>query len=432
MFFPIAADEWSKALGQIRRLRHSGSLKRIGSSDLYWSTTFLAALVDCVDSFLLEKPKVAFELSTEGILVAERIRAESCPGGNAMGKRSLQAWAHAVHGSSCRALGRFREAESEFMTALQLVKLRVQRWAAAEAWRRYAALLLERDSLAGIDFVDKAYDAYTGFPGAQADALVLRGLFSQYLEHQIGAAATYTGAAIELLETRRSEREARTWGIAIHNLMVIYSRKPSDLPALQITLQRVKAAQARLSRHEPRRRMLCLWVQALLLAPLGSTRQAERLLVKAAGWFLRNRFLQQGLPCLTDLAMLHFRCGEQAAALATLAEIAAVAADSAPGQRNYVDKHLAEFSQKGLNEESFATLRDALLAINQVDPDADQPLGMIDSAISGSAAGTDGAPESPPGVGSTGAKEEPLGTIDGPYSGSAAGAAGTTDPPSGV
>lgn len=428
MFFPIAADEWSKALGQIRRLRHSGSLKRIGSSDLYWSTTFLAALVDCVDSFLLEKPKVAFELSTEGILVAERIRAESCPGGNAVGKRSLQAWAHAVHGSSCKALQLFREAEAEFMKALQLVKLRVQPWAAAEVWRRYAALLLERGSLAGIAFVDKAYDAYTGFPGAQADALVLRGLFAQYLEHQNGAAATHIGAAIDLLETRRSERQARTWWIAINNLSVIYSRNPSDLQALQITLQRIKAAHARLSRHEPRRRMQCLWMEALLLAPLGSTRQAERLLIRAYHWFRQNRHPHQALVCLTDLAILHFRYGELTIALATLAELPAVAADTPAYQRRYVDKHLAEFSQKGLTEESFANLRDALLVISQVEPDADQPLGTIDATSSGSAAGADVASD----VGSSDAKEEPLGMIDGTISGSAAGAGGAAEPPSGV
>lgn len=365
MFFPIAADEWSKALGQIRRLRHSGSLKRIGTSDLYWSTTFLAALVDCVDSFLIEKPKVAFELSTEGILVAERIRAESCPGGNAMGKRSLQAWARAVHGSSCRALRLFREAEAEFMNALQLVKLRVHSWAAAEVWRRYAALLLERGSLAGIDFVDKAYEAYAGFPCGQADALVLRGLFSQFLEHDVDAAVTKTGAALALLETRRSEREARTWSAALHNLGLIYSRVATDLSSLHATLKRVKEASARLSRHEPRRRMLCLWVQALMLAPLGSTRMAVRLLTKVYTWFQRNRQLREALVCLLDLSWLHFRTGDQAASQAALAELHGIASNSEAELRVYVEEHLAGFRQSGLGEESFGQLREALLALPQ-------------------------------------------------------------------
>ena len=384
MFFPIAAADWSQALGRIRRLRHDGNWTRIGSNDLYWSAPFFAALVDEIDSLLLEKPETAFKMSTEAILVGERIRAADCPGGDELGKRSLRAWAHAVHGSSCRACERYPEAESVFQQALGLVKRHVLHWAAAEVWRRYAAYLLFRGSKAGIAFVDKALDAYTGFPFAQADALVLRGLFSQYLERDLAAAVGAISRGLELVEPKRSPREASSWDIALHNLMVIYVQGPSDLATIEVALKRIRGVMQRLSRHEPQRRKACTWVKCLMLAHLGATKQAARLLTKAADWFWREKDYHSALVCTVDLARLHHQNGDEALAQETVATLLTGTAAAEPWLKTYVDHHVAAFRRTAPSEESFALLREALFAITRVRPAGVQPCGIMDGTISGS------------------------------------------------
>ncbi len=369
MFFPISAEETSKALGQIRRLRHAHNLHKIGSSDIYWSAPFLAALVDVVDSLLIEKPEHSFELSAQGILLAERIRPESCPGRSDLGKRSLCAWTQAVHGSSCRALERYPEAEAAFQKALGLVGKKVHEWAAAEVWRRYAALLLFQGSLAGLDFVNRAFENYAGFPAAQADALVLRGLFHQYLEKDLAAAVQDMNSALKLIEAKRSPREARTWSIAIDNLSVLYSRHSTDLATVEASLKNLRQVAQKLSRHEPLRRMACLSLQALMLVPLGSVRKAEKLLVRSISWNFRSRHYLPACIWSVDLARIHFLSGETAAAEAILEGLPAAAADADPKFLAHLQMHLALFRSKLPGEASFEALRDAVASFNRYRPE---------------------------------------------------------------
>jgi tetratricopeptide (TPR) repeat protein len=362
VFFPIDAEDWSKALGQIRRLRHSRNWKRIGSSDLYWNAAFFAVLVDTVDSLLIDNLELAFELSSQGILVAERIRPEACPGGSELGKRSLRAWAQAVHGSSCRALERYDQAEDAFQQALGLASRGVMHWAAAEVWRRFAVLLLAQGSLAGLAFVDKALESYNGFPAGRADALVLRGLFHHFLRNDHCAAAQDTSKALDLVQAKRSPREGRTWWCALNNLRVIYTSGTSDLPTLEATLSRVRMAGRKLTRHEPLRRMFCLWIQGLLLAPLGASRKAERFLTKAMIWLYRNQYSQFALLCSVDLAWLNFRAGDEDSAMAILSKLPRAGGDAR--LRTYLDANLEKCWSNGLGDESLAAVREALTAIS--------------------------------------------------------------------
>lgn len=382
MFFPIDAEEWSQALGRIRRLRHSRNWSRIGSSELYWNAPFLAVLIDTIDGLLIEDPRLALELSRQAILLAERIRPEDCPGSSELGKRSLGAWAHAVHGSSCRALERYPDAEASFQTALALTGRKVLHWAAAEVWRRYAALLLFQQSPAGLDFVNKAVDYYAGFPVGQADALILRGLFRQYLANDLTGAALDTGRALELLDAKRSPREARSWAIAVDNLGIIYASGTTDLEAIEATLKRLRHAAAKLSRHEPFRRMTCMWVQALLLAPLGVGRKAARLLVKASDWLLHNGHYKAAAICSADLARILFRSGDENAAIAVLDDLPDATGEAEPRFQAYLAEQLANWRAKKLGEESLAALREALALYDRNPLKADQPLGTSDGRSS--------------------------------------------------
>lgn len=393
MFFPYTAEEASKALGQIRRLRHRGNWTRIGSSDSYWTSPFLAVLVETVESFLLEKPGQAYELSRQGILLAQRIRAEDCPGQSAAGKRSLQAWAHAVHCSSCRALERLTEADSAIHNALALTRKPVFAWANGEVWRRFAALLLSRGSASGFPFVNQAIDAYAGFPGAQADALVLRGLFHQCLNNDPSAAARDQSQALELLGASRSPREERTWMCAIHNLAAIYANGSRDLATLEDTLKQVRRTIGGLSRHEPYRRMLCLWVEAWLMAPLGATRKAERLLTKVCEWLFRHQHYRQGALCSVDRALILIRDGEVAAAKEILLHLPEQIQGGEAPLFVYLEHRLASGLLESASEASLAELREALATIARRSSLSAQPLGIMygpSSAEGGSAAGSEG------------------------------------------
>lgn len=377
MFFPIDAEEWSKALGQIRRLRHRGNWRRIGSSDAYWNAPFFAALVDTVDSLLLEHPDQALELSSQAVILAERIRTEDCPGRSEMGRRSLQAWAHAAQGSSYRRLERYSDSERAFQWALGCIARKVLPWAAAEVWRRYAALLLSQGSPAAFDYVDKALKGYAGFPAGKADAFVLRGGLQMYLQSDLSAAALDTSKALELLEPKRSTREARTWTAAIHNLGVYYSRDRGQVDALEGTLKRVRRCAANLSRHEPYRRVLCLWLEALLLAPLGLSRRSQKLLDRARKWLSRHGHHHQSALCAVDLALIHFQDGDEPAGRAVLAELPGLLAATGSPLVAFPEHRLAA-AGGGLEigEESLVSLRETLDTLSRR-PRTGQPLGMM-------------------------------------------------------
>lgn len=381
MFFPIKPEEWSQALGRIRRLRNSRNWERIGTSDTYWTAPFLAALVETVDSLLLEDPEQALKLSQQGILVAERIRPIDCPGGE-LGKRSLIAWAHATHGSACRAMNRLPDAGASFQTALGFVAKRVMIWAAAETWRRYAALLLFHQKLEGLAYLDRALEAYSGIPAGQADTLVLRALFHFHLRHDHAAAVSDASAALKLVEAKRSPREARTWKSAIHNLGVVYSRGAGDLATIETTLKRVREAGKKLSRHEPLRRMFCLWIQGLLLAPLGATRKAAKLIAKAGNWMDRNGHPMDGWLCLIDLAILHFNTGEISTAQSIVEGFSPTRLSE--DLRDILELRLSEFRSQELNEKSLAELREAVELLTLPGSRRVQPLGMVEGEISSS------------------------------------------------
>ena len=378
LFFPIDTDDWSKALGQLRRLRHRGNLGRIAASDSYWSS----ASVETVDSLLLEKAELAFALSTQIVVVAERLRVESCPNSSETGKRSLIAWTRAVHGSACRVTERYREAEAAFKEAFRVAGKGILPWAAAEVSRRFAALLLNRGSLQGLAHIERAIECYEGFPAGKADALVLRGLLRQKLQKDLAGAAQDFGAALKLLEPKRSDREARTWLIALHDLCVVYANGAHDLATLENNLKQVRQAAAALTRHEAFRRNLCSWVEALLLVPLGSGRQAERLLNRARNWFFRKRYFLRGTLCSIDLALVLQREGERNKAKAVLTEMLAAISSAPNDTRSLIHERLSGLLGSELQEEGLATLREASAHFALLESTAAQPLGTIEGPSS--------------------------------------------------
>lgn len=391
MFFPIEADEQSKALGQIRRLRHSGNWHRISSSDAYWTTPFFVCLVETIDSLLLEKPEKALILSLEGILLAERIRPEQCPGGDEVGKQSLRVWAHAVQGSSLRVLDRLVDAESSFQEASRFSERGVLPWASAELQRRWAALHLQRGSEESFVLLEAALVSYPMASAARTDVYVLRGLCHQYLRGDLASAALEMGKALEIGDPKASPRQERSWSAAIHNLSLIYAKGLGDLSTLGETLKKVRKAKAKLTGHEVFRRKLCEGVEALLLAPLGSLRQAERILNRVCRWFFKHRHFHRGAMASLDLALLLSRAGETSAAKGVLIQLAAELMQADVDVRASLGGWLENCLQNGLVDleaESLAPIREALSSVAASKP---HPLGTIESPISGFSAGSDGS-----------------------------------------
>ena len=391
MFFPIDAEKWAYALGQIRRLRHRGCWDRIGSSDSYWNLVFFAALVESVDSMLLEEPRLALELSAQGILLAERIRTEDCPGGTEVGKRSLRAWAHAIRGSACRAAELYDEAEDAFAQATWLATSRaVLPWAAAEVDRRYAALLVYRGSLGqGLALVNRALEAYAEYPVGRAKALLIRAVYYQQLLRDPAQAALDLGLALELIEPKNSPSEARLWVAAVHNLNYVYAMGCSDLTALRVTLRQVHGLAKKLSKNEGYRRALCAWTEALLIAPLGSTRWAKRLLIKARAWLFKHRYYHPGTLCAIDLATLHLRDSEEEDARAVLEDLGLKLAAAKPATATYLEYWLELRLPQNLLKENLAAFRAAIVPLGAQGSGMFQPSTMIIGATSGSSPATD-------------------------------------------
>ena len=385
MFFPVDPEEWKKALGQIRRLRHRGGWLRIGASDAYWTSAFFAALVETVDSLLLEDPEHAYELSRHGIVLAERMRVEDCPEGNEMGKRSLEVWARAVYGSACRASERYEEAEDAFERATWLATQKpVFSWTAAEVDRRHAVLHLTRGSLLGFELVNRALHRYGGHSIGQANALAARAVYHQQIFGDSKQAALDLGQVLELIDPKKGADEARIWLAAIHNLNYVYAVGGSDFETLRLTVRRVRAVAKSLSKNEGHRRALCRWTEALLIASIGSTRNAKRLMFKAKSWLLKNRYFHAGALCAVDLTLLQLRDEEPIEAQATLAELERGLAAGGAAAASYLQFWIEHRLGEEVAEKSLVAFRSAILPLGQNLPGIFQPFGTIIGEYSGS------------------------------------------------
>lgn len=383
MFFPIGAEEWSKALGQIRRLRHRRNWRRIGSSDAYWTATFLAALVETVDSLLLDEPLQAYQLSEQGIVVAERMRPEDCPGSSEIGKCSLQAWIQAVHGSSCRACERYSEAEGVFEQATWITTTKVVLpWAAAEVDRRYAVLHLYRGSLAGLELVNRALGGYGDHAVGRANSFLVRAIFHQKVLNDSAQAALDLGQVLEIVDPKSSACEARLWIAAIHNLNYIYALRSTDLASLRSSLRLVRGVGKRLSKNEAYRRKLCIWTEALLLAPLGATRSAKRLLIKAKAWLFLNKYYHAGALCAVDLAILQLRDDEKQAAASTVDDLLQILAVAGPATAVYLEFWLHRHLPLDLLERQLLSYREEIVPLGMRGAGMFQPFTTIIGATS--------------------------------------------------
>ncbi len=226
-----------------------------------------------------------------------------------------------------------------------------------------------------------------------ADSLILRGMFHFYLRHDHAAAVADTSTALQLLDPKRSSREARSWQSAIQSISNYYTRGTSDLETISLVLKRVREAGRRLSRHEPFRRMLCLWAQGLLLAPLGASRMAVRNITKARDWMYRNRRHLAFCVCTVDLAIVQFRTGDLATAQAILESMATTQRVDDADLQEFLDSRLDEIMSLKLAEKSLAQLREALELFKRPRAKEVQPLGTKDGSIS--SAGTSPEVEAP-------------------------------------
>jgi len=316
--FPLAAADWDQALAQLRRLRYRENWWRIGSSDTYWDKAFFVALIEMIDMLALSQPEQADELSRQCLRLAERIRVEACPSGTDTGKASLLAWAHAVRGTVCLALDRPKEAKAAFERASWLAgKAAIFPWAKAEVDRRHAALYLIQGNLEGLALLDAALENYGKDSLARAATLVLRAEFFDQLGRDASRASLDLGLALELLEPTKSPQAARLWTSALHYLLHIYAVGRVDLATLEVTFRRIRRIGKRLSKNDGHRRALTTWLEALLMAPLGATRGAKRLLNRSQAWLAKKGYPTATL-CSLDLALLHLRDEELPLAHAAL------------------------------------------------------------------------------------------------------------------
>lgn len=295
----------------LSRARRNGRWSALIRREACWTPEVFAALVDEHDRLQLEGcHEVAAEIGRQLPLLAEWIRPQLCPGHD-LGKRSLEAWALAILGSSLRAAGRPQEAGSAFAQAFAKTAKGVHRWAQAELERRYAFHLLQLGDRRAFELVDRALAGFGAeHPDQAAECLNLRGACHTLFGAPSGAVQDY-GAAAALSDPGRSERSGWTLQASLHNLALQLVRGgPCSLESLSQARRMLLRSRAFLGKGLDSRKLASLWVEGLLVYRIGWNRHGERLLERARQGFLKLGSGDEYRLATIDLAVMLADDGE--------------------------------------------------------------------------------------------------------------------------
>jgi hypothetical protein len=311
MIFSVDGETARWIQKTLSRLRCKRDWPSLATRDAYWTPAFLGALIDEVDYLLTAGfGKEAHQISRHLQVLAERIRPEVCPQ-QELGQRSLVVWAVAVHGSSCRYISHFSEAESTFALAFQKAEGGVLPWARADLDRRFAILLTQRGDRRAFDLIESALAGFGDLPEKRAETLILRGVARSEMDNDSsGAISDYSNAAA-LVDPRKTERARWNYNVALHNLsyqLIIGDCISFD--SVTRARQMLLLTRSYFGQGMCARKLTSFWVEGLLAFRFGWNRHSGRLLEKARRGFLKLGCYDCAMVVSLDLALVLLEDGE--------------------------------------------------------------------------------------------------------------------------
>jgi tetratricopeptide (TPR) repeat protein len=240
-----------------------------------WNPTCIVAFFDASDGFLLEKPERSFEISKVAVALTDLLLAENCVGGERE-QRSLKVWAHAVHGSACRVLGKLGDAQRAFEAAYDEASSGVLPWAFGETKRRHAMLLLMSKDPKALELLEESIELLQGHNWALAAAICCRGVSQDLLKADCSAAIADFRFSLQLADPKGNPFERQTFASAIENIIRAQVRGSSSATAVRISIVAINETLRKLDKNAAWQRARLTWAQGLAEARLGSVRSADR------------------------------------------------------------------------------------------------------------------------------------------------------------
>lgn len=337
MIFAVDPETARWTQKTISRLRGRQDWSIVCAREACWTPAFLGALIDEVDYLLTAGlGKEAYEISRHFGVLTERIRFEACPQ-NELIQRSLAIWAMAAHGSSCRHSSRFAECEQTFDEALRRLEGGALPWAGADLFRRYAALLVQRNERSAYYFLEEALAGFVDLPERKAETLTVRGVARFQLDRDSsGAISDFTQAA-SLVDVVSSKRSRWFYQVALHNIgYQLVISQGLCFATFKQARQMLQVTRAYFGQGLCPQKLTSLWVEGLLAFRIGWNRHAERLLNKALKGFLKLGYFDFAMTVSIDLALILLEDGEPEQA----AEQLGITAETLPEGL----QHMAEYS----------------------------------------------------------------------------------------
>ncbi|MCP3957421.1 MAG: hypothetical protein GY719_06180 [bacterium] len=265
----------------------------------YWDLTFLQVYLDECDRVVFDDdPKAGLELAEAApklaLMIPKRRPFEWQQHASNAEKqllRELLMTSHAVLGGAYRALGRFEDAEKAYAVACEICDSGpISPMAKANLYKRMSKLRSgQRRFDEALELVDYAVEVYRDEdPVIYADALNTKGYILGESKRNSEALQCF-GQALKLSRpTRKNSSLAKgNFHSIVHNLAAASSEGCSDKDAIR-ALRYVRIAKRFLAkkRNSVAKQKLA-WVEGRITATLGSTRYAERLLLRTLKAFLK-------------------------------------------------------------------------------------------------------------------------------------------------
>ena len=320
------SDQYAKELLRTKPL----SLKTLLKQQKYWDLTFLRLYLDFCDSLLFEDPRSGLEAAKVAPKLAQRI-PERRPyewqhftsTSEKQVHRELLARSYAVLGGANRANARFEEAAAAYNKAGEVcetgpVGLAVK----ANICKRLAGFksaLREFDE--ALDLVRFSIEIYReGDPVDLADALCTKGYVLGESGRHSEAVPCFARALKLVAGQRKSPRSERILKSGIHNLANAMSRSCQAEDVIQ-ALRFVKEAKRLLSKkRDSISKHKLSWIEGRIVARLGSTRAAERLLLGVIEPMMKLGAVFEAALVALDLSAIYLRQGNWSALQVLAAE----------------------------------------------------------------------------------------------------------------
>ncbi len=320
MIFTVEGEKARWIQKTLSRLRCKDDWSSLASREACWTPAFLSALIDEVDYLLTSSlGQKAYDISRHLQVMAERIRAEDCPQGE-LDKRSLVAWAMAVHASSCRATNQFEISQAHFRAAFQKANQGVSPWAMADLDRRYAVYLLQRREWTTFEWIARALPAFEEHPERLAETLILRGAAHTYISRDNSAALADFGRAASLVVSLRTERARHSLFAAFHNMArQLVADSSLSLDSLSRARKLIQISRRHFGQGINRNKLTSIWIEGILVYRMGWNRHGERLLERAREGFRKLELNEEYVMSSIDLALFLRDDGEPEKAQEVLA-----------------------------------------------------------------------------------------------------------------